>query len=656
MKDRIIELVHLLNKASSSYYNTGTTIMEDIQYDSLLEELKQLEEESGIILANSPTQNVGSSIVDKLHKITHQYPMLSLDKTKSVTDFKNFTNGREGIMMLKLDGLTVALTYEKGRLVRGETRGDGVEGKDITHHVKVMKGVPTSLPTQDSITVIGECIVDYNTFSSINQEEQFKHPRNLASGTLNSLDSQLTIDRGLSFIAYNIKGEEFQTKQEILTHLDYSGFNICPYYEFIPSDGVDFTSEINNLKDIAKDLSIPIDGLVMEYNDIAYGDQLGRTSKFFNNAIAYKFEDKTVATILRDIEWQTSRTGLVNPIAVFDKVELDGTEVRRASLHNLSYITNLKLHIGDTVTVYKANQIIPQILDNLGGGKVKVETPTRCPSCDSEVSVINNNGVSTIMCMNGNCKAQLVSKITHFASREAMNIEGLSESTIELFVNHGIIDSIPSLYRLLEYSSTVLRYKELNINSLPKFGKKKYDNLINALHKSKKCSKLPNFIYSLGIPQVGKATAKDLVDYFSKGSKSNKEVMELIANAKPIIFQAIGGIGEVTANCIASWFIENKTLYNELMAQIEIVEEEKVEVVDNILKDKKVYCTGKFSLGKSELKEKLKQLGCNYASGYSKSLDYLIAGGDTSKSSKVDKATKDGVKVLTEAELMRLFK
>lgn len=651
---RINWLINFLARCNEAYYNTGKTLVEDIEFDGLMEELKQLEKETGYVLANSPTQKVGCEVALGRTKLTHKHPMLSLDKTKSVEDFRNFIEDKGGVLMLKLDGLTIALTYEEGELVGAETRGNGIEGTDILHHAKVMKYVPLSLPTKESIVVIGEGLQTYKDFeitnSKLPEEDKLKHPRNVASGTLNGLDSQLTKDRGLQFFAYNIKGKKEVSKYDLMKELNNLGFMVCPHISILKETSLkEFQYNIDTLKITATQLDIPIDGMVLEYNDIKYGETLGRTAKFFNNAIAYKFEDATEETVLRNVVWQTSRTGLINPVAIFDTVILDNTEVSRASLHNISYIEGLDLHIGDTITVYKANQIIPQIQANLGGGDEKVTTTPICPACGSKVVVVDNMGTLTAMCMNSSCQAQITMKINHFASREAMNIDGLSEATINQFYSEGIIDSIPSLYKLLDGS------KQLKITSLPKFGKKKYDKLINALQSSTRCSKPSNFLYGLGIPQVGKATSKDLVDYFRAISDSNLMAIKKIAKASKLQLMSINGIGEITAELIVDWFKNNRELFDELLTIITIEDEVQTISADNPLKGKKVYCTGKFALGKSELKEKITQLGGTYASGYSKSLDYLIAGGNISKSGKVKKALEDGVPVMTEEELMKLF-
>lgn len=653
MINRIKELVNKLNQASEVYYNTSNTIMSDKIWDSLYDELVDLEKETGIVLTNSPTQNVGYKVISEFEEVKHKYPLLSLDKTQNIDELHEFARDKDCILMLKYDGLTIDIEYNNGKLIKAATRGNGEVGEDITHNIVAFTNVPLTIPIKENINIFGEAIITYDKFNEINskikkEEDKYKNPRNLVSGSVRQLDSKVCKQRGVKFIAYGLNGLDIRYKDQQFKTIEKCGFEVAQeWWGYAPEvDRKDLEVLINNLKERAAKRGIPIDGLVMCFRDMEYGKSLGRTSKFPRHSIAFKFYDEAEETILRDIEWQVGRTGVITPVAIFDTVELDGTEVNKASLHNISIIESLELGIGDTITVYKANQIIPQIRENLTKSNT-LEIPSICPECGFETKIEQSERAKVLMCTNDNCKAKLVQKIKHYCSKNAMNIEGLSEKSIEKFIEKGYLNSIPDIYKLKE---------KTEIKRMEGFGIKSFNKLVESIEKSKKC-KLENFIYALGIPNVGKATAKIFRDFISGDNPYIKLCNIESLTVKDLL--KMKDCGEVVANGIVEWFHnkDNIDMVNNFIDEISFVEESKETLIvkDNPLKGMRVYLTGKFSLKKNDLKVKLEELGAIVESGYKKSLDYLIVGGDISKSSKKDKALKDNVKIFTEEELIKLF-
>lgn len=647
-KSKIKEMKNLvseLNAASDMYYNTSNTIMSDKEWDMKLDRLKELEKETGIVLNNSPSVNVGYEVKSKLEKVKHEYSLRSLSKTQDKEELSNFIGNKKVAGMLKLDGLTTDIIYKDGELVEASTRGNGEIGEDITHNVKTYINVPKKIKYKDRVHIVGESIITYDTFNEINKNGEYKNPRNLVSGSVRQLDSKICAKRKVKFLSYNVFGKEFISKEEELKWLEKQGFDIVDY-KMVNN----LSENIGELKSIAAKKQIPIDGLVFTYDDKVYGESLGNTAHHPNHSMAFKFYDEEEETILRDVQWQVGRTGVITPVAIFNPVELEGTEVSKASLHNVSIIKGLKLGLGDKITVYKANQIIPQIRENLTKSDT-LKIPCKCPVCghNTKIKISDNAEFSEfLMCENPNCKAQLVQKIKHYCSRDAMNIEGLSEKTIKKFIEKGYLNSISDIYKI--------KYKT-EIKKLDGFGVKSFNKLVESIEKSKKC-KLENFIYALGIPNVGKTTAKTLVE-FSKGIEC-LDTLNKIKDMQVGDLMRMKDCGGVVAYSITTWFSnqDNKVLLKTLLEEIEFIEEEEVEITakDNPLKGMRVYPTGKFTLKKSDLKSKLKELGAIVENGYKKSLDYLIVANDSSKSSKKDNALKDGVKLFTEEELMNLIK
>lgn len=661
MINRIKELVNKLNQASEVYYNTSNTIMSDKIWDSLYDELVDLEKETGIVLTNSPTQNVGYKIISEFEEVKHKYPLLSLDKTQNIDELHEFARDKDCILMLKYDGLTIDIEYNNGKLIKAATRGNGEVGEDITHNIVTFTNVPLTIPIKENINIFGEAIITYDKFNEINskikkEEDKYKNPRNLVSGSVRQLDSKVCKQRGVKFIAYGLNGLDIRYKDQQLKKLKEYGFEVADdWFGYAPkSDRKDLEKIIESLKEKAKNKGIPIDGLVMTFRDMEYGKSLGRTSKFPKHSIAFKFYDEAEETILRDIEWQVGRTGVITPVAIFDTVELDGTEVNKASLHNISIIESLELGIGDTITVYKANQIIPQIRENLTKSNT-LKTPKTCHKCGFKTKIEQSERAKVLMCTNDNCKAKLAQKIKHYCNKNSMNVEGLSEKTIEKFMEKGFLNSIADIYTLKDRKE---------IKRIEGFGAKSFNKLIDSIEKSKKC-KLENFIYGLGIPNVGKTTAKTLVEYVDKlpnltveNGNSQENLFKInFLTAKDLL--KMKDCGEIVANSIVDWFNnqDNINMVNSFIDEIEFIEEVNDEIIaeDNPLKGKHVYPTGTFKLKKKDLKIELEKLGAIVESGYKKSLDYLIVAGDISKSGKKDRAIKDNVKLFTEDELMKLF-
>ena len=657
------ELINKLNQWSYNYYNqNGENCPSDETYDKLYDDLVRLEKETGIILSNSPTQKVGSVVLNKLQKVTHEYPLLSLDKTKSIEELKKFTRSKVCILMHKLDGLTIDITYENGKLIRAETRGNGIEGELITENVKQFTNVPLTISDKRNLHIVGEAIITYDIFEEINSklplDKQYKNPRNLVSGSVRQLDSSICKNRKVKFIAYNLFGTELVFKNEQLNYMTELGFDIVRWGTYYSTSSNTIYSKIENIVDILKqsatELEIPIDGLVMTYNDIKYGESLGKTSHHPLFSLAYKFNDDVEITKLIDVEFQVGRTGKVTPVAIFEAVDLEGTTVSQANLHNVNILKELQLHKGDTISVYKANQIIPQVRDNLDKGN-NTNPPIiysyNCPICKAKLEIVKSDNSESEYCINPDCQARLIQQISHYVSRNAMNIDGLSEKTIEKLIDLELLKSIQDIYYLHNDKAKQIIIKQDG------FSIKSYNKLIQAIEKSKHC-KLENFIFGLGIPNVGLSTAKNIVEY-CKGD-TPLDTINNITSLPKHLWLDMKDCGDVVANSIYEWFHNTKNI--EMIGYLTQMELEfksclNLKPLDegNILFGKKVYPTGKFSLNKTELKQQLQGLGAIIASGYAKSLDYLICGNDTSKSGKRDKAIKDNIKIMEEDTLMEIL-
>ena len=643
---RMKELVEQLREASKAYYQESREIMSNYEYDARYDELLSLEQETGTTLAGSPTVQVGYETLSKLPEERHARPMLSLDKTKDVSVLAEWLKDKEGLLSWKLDGLTVVLTYNEGLLIKAVTRGNGEIGSVITNNARVFANIPIQIPYKGELVLRGEAVIKYSDFYKINEEigdadAQYKNPRNLCSGTINQLNNAVVAKRNVNFIAFSLvraEGVDFKnSREEQFKWLNSQGFDVVGYKRVtrktVPGTVEKFEKQIINN-------DFPSDGLVLLYDDIAYGQSLGRTAKFPRDSIAFKWKDTTQTTHLSYIEWSASRTGLINPVAVFEPVELEGTTVSRASVHNVSIVEALELGEGDEITVYKANMIIPQIAENLTrSGSVNI--PETCPVCGGKTRIHNENGVKTLYCENGECPAKKIKRFSLFVSRDAMDIDGLSEATLKKFVDQGFVKEFADLF-LLD------RYKE-QIVSMDGFGEKSYENLQAALERAKHTT-MARFVYGLGIAGIGAANAKVLCRAFS-------DDFDALRHAKREELEQIEGIGPVIADGILAYFASEK--HNEeadRMLKLVTFETETPSAESQILAGKTFVITGSVEqfANRSEAKAFIESLGGKVTGSVTSKTDYLINNDSTSGSSKNKKAKELGIPILTEAEFLAM--
>lgn len=643
--DRIKELVEILNKAGESYYAKGVEIMSNYEYDKLYDELVQLEKETGYVKSNSPTVNVGYEALSELPKEKHESPMLSLDKTKEPDALVSWLGNQKGILSWKLDGLTIVLTYENGELMKAVTRGNGEVGEIITNNAKVFKNIPLVIPHKDKLVLRGEAIITYSDFEQINAslpetDAKYKNPRNLCSGSVRQLNNEVTAKRNVRFYAFSLvsaEGVDFNNSRKYQYQwLKEQGFDVVEYKEVT---GENLKAAISEFEQAIVTNDFPSDGLVITYEDIEYGISLGRTAKFPRNSMAFKWSDETADTVLREIEWSASRTGLINPVAIFDTVELEGTQVSRASVHNISVMEGLELGICDTISVFKANMIIPQIAENkTRSGNIVI--PKVCPVCGGDTKIEAMNDVKSLYCINPQCQAKHIKSFAHFVSRDAINIEGLSEATLEKFIQNGFLKKFTDLYHLD-------RFKDEIVN-LEGFGVKSYDNLIAAVEKSRN-TVMPKVIYSLGIANIGLSNAKVII-------KSIGQDVESIINADRATLECVDGIGSVIADTFVSYFEDetNVALFKELVQELNI--EEETSVGEQILDGKIFVITGSVTHfpNRNALKELIESLGGKVTGSVTGNTNYLINNDSTSGSSKNKTAAKLGVPVITEEEFLVL--
>lgn len=642
--ERIKELVELLNKAGRAYYQEAEEIMSNFEYDKLYDELLSLEKETGIVLANSPTVNVGYEVVSELPKEQHGSPMLSLDKTKEVETLAAFAGERKCLLSWKLDGLTVVLTYNNGSLQKAVTRGNGQVGEVITANARTFKNIPVSIPFKGELTLRGEAVIKYSDFEEINKsiediDAKYKNPRNLCSGSVRQLNSEITAKRNVNFMAFaliNAENVDFQNSMENqFKWLENQGFDVVEHKR-VTQDNMKETVEYFAEK--IKTYDYPSDGLVLMYDDIAYGISLGSTAKFPRNGIAFKWEDEQAETTLKYIEWSPSRTGLINPVAVFEPVELEGTTVTRASVHNVSIVEQLALHSGDRIKVYKANMIIPQISENLTKTG-NIEVPDTCPACGHNTEIRNDNGIKTLYCPNKQCPAKNIKAFTLFVSRNAMNIDGLSEETLEKFIDAGYIREFADIYR-------ISRYRE-EITNTSGFGEKSYDNLITSLNKSRDVE-LHALIYSLGIPNIGVANAKLICKYFDND-------LEKIRHATVEELVKIDGIGDKMAEKFTEYFSdkENVEKLDRLLQEVTIKNPEVNHNAQN-MEGLNFVVTGSVShfANRNEVKEYIEQRGGKVTGSVTSKTNYLINNDIMSNSSKNKKAKELGIEIITEEQFI----
>ncbi len=687
-KDRIKELVELLNRASKAYYSEDVEIMSNYEYDALYDELEALEAETGIVLANSPTVNVGYESAEELVKERHDSPMLSLDKTKEPAALAAFLGTQKGLLSWKLDGLTIVLTYENGSLVKAVTRGNGEIGEVVTSNARTFVNLPLAIPYKGRLVVRGESVIKYSDFQKINEriedaDAKYKNPRNLCSGSVRQLDPKITAERSVNFFAFSLEstenngmltsgadgtqlsfpvemaestaGDDGQltfgnahsnsnspdfknSNEEKFKWLKSQGFDVVPY-KVVTADTIEetvgwYAKEIEHF-------DVPSDGLVLLMDDITYGQSLGRTAKFPRNSIAFKWKDEIAETTLLEVEWSPSRTGLINPVAIFDPVELEGTTVSRASVHNVSIIEGLKLGIGDRITVYKANMIIPQIAENLTKSG-NLELPDQCPACGAQTVIKNDNGVKTLTCPNAQCPAKKIKTFVDFVSRNAMNIEGISEETLEKFTGHGFISEFADIFKLADHKDAII--------NMPGFGEKSYENLIASIDTARETTPA-RVLNGLGIAGFGAANAKALCRYF-------KDDFEAIRNASTEELTEIEGVGDVLAKNLVSFFKdpEKSSAVDHLLAQVHLQVEDRSGETET-LSGMTFVITGSLNsyANREELKAEIESKGGKVAGSVSSKTSYLINNDINSNSSKNNNAKKLGVPIITEQEYIEKF-
>lgn len=636
--DRIKELTELLNKASDSYYNTGDTIMEDHEFDTLLEELCSLEQETGFVMVTSPTHKVGYEVKSELKKIKHNHLMLSLAKTKNWNEFIRYFDSKDAIGMIKMDGITGSLRYINGELVSAETRGNGEIGEDIFHNIKTVKTVPQKIPYKDELIVDGEIICTYDDFEPFSTE--YKNPRNFASGSIRLLDSNECVKRPLTFVAWNvIKG--FDNENSFLRKLvliDELGFSVVPWTSSFDWDAKEF------LVNKAKKLGYPIDGLVGRFDDIKYGESLGTTSHHSNAAYAFKFYDELTETTLRDVEWTLGRTSVLTPTAVFDSVNIDGSSVSRASLHNISIMKNLGLTKNCTIRVFKANQIIPQVDSADKDGDIPIKIPTKCPVCGGATSIKQDNESEVLVCTNPDCIGKKLARFTHFVSRKCMNIDGLSERTLELLISNNLIRNFRDIYHLKEHVGKLC--------TLDGMGKKSVENLINSVEKSRDV-KLENFIAALGIPNIGLSAAKAISKKFNG---SHYDFVLALANDN-YDFSQIDDFGEITNKSLHDWWHSKDPMVGLLPMEVNFIVENDTGSSSNL--DGKSFCiTGSLThyANRDALVKAIEDNGGKYVSSVSKKTDYLINNDKNSTSGKNKKAIDLNIPIISEEDFLNMIK
>ena len=643
---RIQELVKQLNEYRDVYYNEARSDVSDAEYDRLFDELSELENETGVVYTNSPTQTVGYEVKSELEKVEHSHPMLSLDKTKSVDDLVKFAGDKDCILSLKMDGLTCLLAYENGELVQGETRGDGEIGELITHNAKVFENIPLSIDYKGHFEIEGEAIITYDDFNKINEslpeDKKYKNPRNLASGSVRQLDNRVAAQRHIKFIAWKVPTDI--ASSSFINRLQYAldiGFDTVPFLPIRGNCNAEFINiVVEQLRKRANEKSFPIDGLVATYNDITYGESLGMTGHHPKHSIAFKFAEDSEETVLREIEWSMGKTGTLTPVAIFDSVDLAGTSVSRASLHNISIMKELNISIGSTVTVVKKNEIIPQII-SCDANAMDADIPTTCPVCGGEAQIVKENDSEVLMCANPHCKGKLLERVSHFVSKKGMDISGLSEETIKKLIELGWIAEITDIYNLDQYYD--------RLSTMSGFGKKSVDKLRKSIENSKTV-RLDKFIASLSIPGIGTSQSKELVKAFGAWDKFRD------ASVGCYNFTQLDGFGDVLNNNIHSWF-EDMSNIADYLASLMTFESEDNSKTNNSLNGKSFVVTGKVYKFKNrdEVKEAIEKFGGKVTGSVTKSTFALINNDIESNSSKNKKAKELGVQIINEEQLIEML-
>ena len=646
--ERIKHLVKILNHASNEYYNSDKPLISDYDWDRQFDELKQLEEETGCVFSNSPTQNVGYSVVNEITKVKHNHPMLSLDKTKSVNDLRKFASNNQCILSVKCDGLSLSLHYNNGELVSAETRGNGNEGSDVLNNVLTIKNIPYKIPYTKDLIIDGEVIIGWDAFNTINErlpeDQKYKHPRNLVSGSLTLLDSKEAADRKMRFIAWRvIKGFQHESVFRDLKEAEKNGFEVVPLFTYVDrTDGVHIDKMVNKIQEMADDASIPYDGAVMAIDDYKLAESMGRTDKFYRHSIAYKYEDELYETILRNIGWSTSKTGLINPIAIFDPVDLDGAITARATLHNITYIKNMMLGIGDRIRIYRSNKVIPKVHDSIDkSGNFTI--PSTCPICGKPTKIVKQNDSEVLMCTNDDCPGKLLGKLSHAASKNALNIDGLSDATIQKFIDLRWLTKIKDIYNLETHK------KEMS--KLEGFGSKSVNKLLTAIENSRNTN-LTRFLYAQSIPLIGHTASKDIAKYSNNSLDQFRMIVDM--DDKPFI--KLDGFGEERSKSIKKWWNTHHEEFCNL-AQEFYFEKEVVANNSEVLKNKVFVITGSVHhfANRDALKNKIESLGGKVSGSVSAKTSYLINNDNTSKSSKNVKAMQLNIPIITEDDFLNMI-
>lgn len=654
-KEMMLSMISILNDASYAYYNTGNPIMSDKEFDMRLEDLKEFEKEVGVVFSNSPTQDVvGWPILDELPKAVHNHEMLSLNKCHSIQEIVEFSNNKELVASIKLDGMTASLLYENGVFVKGESRGNGHIGVDITEHIKQFMNVPLKINKKNRYIVDGECIISDDDFAKINQNGEYKNSRNLIAGTLNSLDTTVVSQRRAKFIVWDvIEGGNSNNLIDNLNDAESLGFSVVPFWYPVNLESKKLQSTLDYVFEYASDEGFPCDGVVFKFNDIEYGKSLGKTEHHFKDGIAYKKEDDVYKTKLIDVEWNCGKSGQLTPVAIFEPVDIDGSIVNRASLHNVSIFEDLNLCIDDTIEIYKANMIIPQIKRNVSAEQRQyieaIEAPTiyipeYCPICGCKTKIKQDNNSKVLVCTNENCKGKLLGKLTHYVSKNAMDIKGLSESTLEKFIELGWINDFKDIYLLKHHATEMVKFDG--------FGETSVKKLLNSIEKSR-ITTLDRFIYSLSIPLIGRSASKTIAECF------NYDFNGLLDNFgfwKGFDWAALDGFGKAMSDSMDKFITDNVTKYFVDLPGYLIFKKPETTSNSNSL-ESKVFCvTGSLNrfTNRDEIKEKIESLGGKVSNTVNAKTDYLVCN-EASNSSKYKKAQSLGVKIVNEDELIKMF-
>lgn len=647
--DTMKSLISKLNEAAYYYYQKDAPIVSDKRYDEWYDQLVQLEKETGIVLASSPTQTVQGFLLKDLKKVKHMRPMLSANKSKDVNDIKKFISNKKGIVSWKMDGLTIVLTYKAGKFVQAVTRGTGEIGEDVTHTMRMCENIPLTIPYPIDMTVRGECVISWNEFTRINDKliDKYKHPRNLAAGTVRQLDSNIVKDRKIMFKAFELVQDDNYNYPEVAEKI----YDIGESFDFLSECGFDVVEHDIVTRDTVDTMiekfdpdqyAYPVDGLIFTYDDYVYGKQLGTTSKFPLNMMALKWEDEVYETTLRNIEWNTTRSGAINPVAIFDEIDLDGALTTRATLHNVSIIKSLELGIGDTIQVYRSNKVIPKVHDNLTRSNTYI-IPDKCPCCGSKAKVKQENDSQFLFCSNPECPAKFTSKLSNFVSRNGMNIVGLSAQTIEQLVDRNYVKNFIDVYHLSNYKR--------DLSALPKMGAKSVSKLLNAIEDSRKTD-LTHLLTALSIPFIGKSTAKEI----SKYCHGSADEFMFIMNNTSLELAAIDGVGVTSTKALDDWWSENSDIFYQLIDELNIEDpQEAVSNNDGIdLTGKTFVITGSLNhfSNRDALKDKLESLGAKVSGSVSKNTFALICNDKDSNTGKSKKAKDIGVNVWSEDDLL----